>query len=76
MLIAPEGRTFNVNTTQGQFYDVLVQGQAVPLFFVAGTQAPGPDHGTDFAFGAGPSAFSRADAVTLAHSLTTSVLVD
>jgi hypothetical protein len=75
VLTAPEGRAFNVNTTQGQFYDVLVHGQAVNLFFVAGTRAPGPDHGTNFAFGAGPNSMTRADAVRLAHTLSTSVRV-
>ena len=76
MLVAPEGAAFNVDTTQGQFYDVLVHGEAVSLFFVAGTQGPGPDHGTNFAFGAGPNSMTRADAVALANALTTSVLVD
>jgi hypothetical protein len=72
---APEGQTFNVDTTQGQFYDVLINGQAANLFFVAGTQAPGPDHGTNFAFGGGPNSMSRDAAVALAHTLTTSVRV-
>lgn len=76
MITAPEGQSFNVDTTRGQFYDVLIRGQAVTLFFVAGTQGPGTDHGTNFAFGAGPNVLSRSDAVALAHALTTSVLVD
>lgn len=76
MVIAPEGATFNVDTTRGQFYDVLIRGDAASLFFVAGTQAPGADHGTNFAFGAGPNSMSRADAVAFARALTTSVFVD
>jgi hypothetical protein len=75
MVTAPEGRTFNVDTTRGQFYDVLVKGQAVSLFFVGGTQGSGPDHGTNFAFGSGPNSTTMTEAVALAHTLTTSVHV-
>jgi len=75
MITAPEGRTFDVGTTQGQFYDVLVKGQAVTLFFVGGTQGPGADHGTNFAFGGGPNSMTMNQAVALAHTLTTSVRV-
>lgn len=69
---APEGGSFNVDTTRGEFFDVVVDGHAAHLFFVGGTQGPGPDHGTNFAFAGGPT---RAGAVTLARTLTTSVRV-
>ena len=33
-LIAPEGARFNSQNTQGKFYDVVIDGKALSLFFV------------------------------------------
>jgi hypothetical protein len=65
---ASEGSTFNSASTQGQFYAVEVDGQALVLFFSLGS-----DDGTQFAIGGGPNGLSRDQAIALAKSLTTAV---
>jgi hypothetical protein len=69
-VIAPEGTRYNVDTNKGKFYAAVAGGRAMALFFVYGSA-----DGTNFAIGSGPNPMSRSQAVTLAHSLTSSVLV-
>lgn len=69
-LIAPEGATFNAHSTQGRFFDVLIDGKALTLFFLEG----GSD-GTNFGIGAGANWLDQGQAVAVARTLTTSVTV-
>lgn len=67
---APVGGGFDLASTTGKLYDVLIAGGATPLLFVEGSS-----DGTDFSIGAGPTFMTRAEALALARSLTTSVTV-
>jgi hypothetical protein len=69
-LVAPEGRTFNVDAAHGRSFVAVVNGQALELLFVQGS-----DDGTNFAIGTGPSVLTRDQAVIIAKSLTTRVRV-
>jgi hypothetical protein len=68
--IAPEGGPFNLRSTSGTSFDVLVDGKALTLFFVEGSS-----DGSNFAIGAEANWLSSAQAVAVARSLTTSVTV-
>jgi hypothetical protein len=68
--IAPEGGPFNLRSTSGKSFDVLVDGKALSLFFVEGSS-----DGTNFAIGGGANWLTAAPAVAVARSLTTSVTV-
>lgn len=68
--LAPEAATFNVHTTQGKFFDVLIGGKALTLFFVVGSS-----DGTNFGIGAGANWLSQEQATAVARTLTSSVSV-
>lgn len=36
--VATEGASFNVHSAQGRFFDVVIVGKALPLFFIVGSQ--------------------------------------
>jgi hypothetical protein len=67
-LIAPEGRTFNIDDAHGRSFVAVVGGRALELLFVEGST-----DGTNFAIGT--SVLTRAQAITIAKSLTTRVIV-
>jgi hypothetical protein len=68
--LAPEGATFNAQSTQGAFYDVVINGKALTLFFLVGSA-----DGTDFGIGAGADRLTEERAVAVARTLTSSVSV-
>jgi hypothetical protein len=69
-LVAPEGRTFNIAVAHGRSFVAVVDGRALEMLFVQGS-----DDGTNFAIGAGPNVLTRDQAITIAQSLTTRVTV-
>jgi hypothetical protein len=66
--IAPEATTFNLDSKHGH-YQAVVDGKGLILFFIGGSA-----DGTNFGFGGGTT-LTKAKAVALAKSLTTSVTV-
>jgi hypothetical protein len=66
--VAPEATTFNIDSRHGH-YEAVVDGKGLILFFVGGSA-----DGTNFGFGGGTT-LTKAKAVALAKSLTTSVTV-
>jgi hypothetical protein len=67
-LIAPEGRTFNIDDAHGRSFVAVVNGRALELLFVQASA-----DGTNFAIGT--SVLTRDQAIIIAKSLTTRVVV-